>query len=521
MPLRPHQVQLREFVNEIQSGNLIKEIIIFAAPGGGKSLCPPILSDLLTNGRKQIWVVPRDALKYQGEADYQNEFYPVDKVARVADNSGDPFRGCDACLTTYQAIGANPEKWIKVCDEYDVMLCLDEFHHLSNHGEWISAIRKMKNASFLSVFMTGTISRGDNTKIPFVPYVGNDIDFSNTESRKWIIYSRNQALEDGSILPFQTTLLNGSGKYIDKEGIERSFSQFSESGDELRCAFKTEYAYQLIDMCIRDWDIYRKKQNWSKVLIVAPDIKTAKEYTEYLKKIRGLVPAIATSEDSKDCKEMVRRFKLPYNAYGSVNCLITVGIAYEGLSVPAISHMAILTLIRSIPWLEQCTARAVRNHAGKKEGFIFAPQDPKMLKALKCITNMIIQSANGEAPEKGGTSEEGGSGHGAPRIQALESSAHIDGVPVYESYVPPEKRKESQSEKEKRLRKEVNSVINKIVGAESAGNRKVKERIFWLRIKQIVNNGRDETGKLIKKPLKEFTVPELERVAEFASNYKN
>ena len=70
------------------------------------------------------------------------------------------------------------------------------------------------------------------------------------------------------------------------------------------------------------------------------------------------------------------------------------------------------------------------------------------------------------------------------------------------------------------LRKEINSVINKIVGTESAGNRKVKERIFWLKAKQLVNKGRDDNGKLLRKPLKEMTVKELQKVADFSKNYK-
>ncbi len=522
MSLRPQQYELHTTVNEIISGKSnVKDIFLFWAPGGGKSLAPVVLSDMLINNRKQIWVVPRDALKFQGESDYQNEYYPVDKVARVADNSGDPFRGCDACLTTYQAIGANPEKWIEVCRKYNIMLILDEFHHLSNHGDWIKSISEMKKLSFLSVFMTGTITRGDDTKIPFVPYVGNSVNFSNTETTKWICYSREQALKDGSILPFEAILINGSGKYIDKEGFERGFKKFSDSGDELRCAFKTDYAYHLLDMAVSHWRSFRIEKEFAKMLIVSPDIETAKEYLLYLKRYFAIRAGIATSDDNKSCKGNVKKFKQPNTQYGSLNCLVTVGIAYEGLSVPAITHMAVLTLIRSIPWLEQCTARPGRNHPGKEIGYIFAPEDPRMLTALKSITKMIIHAATGEPPEpRAALDPDNPNGGTARTIEALESEAHIDGIPIAGEFAGIEQKRESQSEKEKRLREEINKVINRIVGISNAGNRKVKERIFWLRVKQIVNNGRDEAGKLLKKPLKEFTVPELQLVADFSKNYK-
>lgn len=513
MGLRPHQQQLKEIVDLIDSGNkLIEDIFIFAAPGGGKSLCPVILSDLLTNGKKQIWVVPRDSLKYQGEADYHNDFYPVDKVARVADNAGDPFRGCDCAITTYQAIGANPQKWIDICKQYDVMLILDEFHHLSESGEWVDAIRPMKESSFLSVFMTGTINRGDGTALPFVPYDVIDIDFSSTDKIKWIVYSYNQAIKDGAVLPFLTCLVQGSGRYIDKEGIEREFAEFGNSSDHLKAAFQTEYAYHLLDLTIQGWKAFKKNHHWSKLLIVAPDIATAKDYLQHMKMYQIKVD-IATSDNNTACKENIKRFKKNNYLYGALECIVTVGVAYEGLSVPEITHTGLLTMIRSIPWLEQCLARGTRNYPGKTRGFVYAPKDPKLLKAIKSISvgKILSISAESEGKTKDATAdplEE--SAWTPPQIEALYSKADIDGaiIPDYAEFVP-DKLSESQSQKEKRLRKEINSVINRIVGTTAAGNRKIKEQIFWKRAKRIIN-----------KSLKELSIPELEQINEFAQTYK-
>ena len=225
--LRPQQEELRLLTKEITTGSPVKDIFLFWVPGGGKSLAPVILSDLLIDGKKQICVVPRNSLKYQMESDYNSPFYPVDKTCRVAGNNGDPFRGCDACVTTYQAIGADPDKWIQVCKDNNVMLILDEYHHLSEHGEWNNTISEMAELSFLRVMMTGTITRGDRTKLPLTPYIHNDIDFRNTDSKKWIIYSRNQALKDGSILPLETFTINGSGKYLDSNSVAVSYTHLT------------------------------------------------------------------------------------------------------------------------------------------------------------------------------------------------------------------------------------------------------------------------------------------------------
>ena len=45
---------------------------------------------------------------------------------------------------------------------------------------------------------------------------------------------------------------------------------------------------------------------------------------------------------------------------GKLDVLVTVAMAYEGLDIPAVSHLICLTRIRSTPWIEQMTARANR-----------------------------------------------------------------------------------------------------------------------------------------------------------------
>jgi len=518
--LRPQQQQLKILVDNIKSGSPIKDIFLFWVPGGGKSLAPSILSDLLTGNKKQIIVVPRNSLKYQMEDDYQSIYYETDKTCRVASNIGEPFRGCNSCVTTYQAIGANPEKWIQICEENNIMLILDEYHHLSSHGEWINIIQRMADLSFLRVMMTGTITRGDDTKLPLTPYIENDINFTNTESTKWIIYSRKQALIDKSILPFETILVDGSGSFIDLDGITRTFDRFGTDSNNLRCAFKSEYAEHLLDLSISHWLKHKKTYKYAKFIVVAPDIKTAKDYLSYLSG-KGFRVGIATSDDNSNCRENIKRFKKIYTDFRAIDCLVSVAIAYEGLNVPEITHMVIMTLIRSVPWLEQCTGRSARNFEDKTTGYIFCPSDDKMLKALKCIDGGIIRSATGEPPEKQSPADPLEPTGPARTIEALSSEAHIDGIPLFSDFNQQPEIKESQSEKETRLRKEINTNINRIFANESPGNKKTKQRIFWLKIKlNLVNNGRDKTGKTITKHLNEFTVPELEKVALFSQTYK-
>lgn len=525
MPLRPQQKALEDLKNEIQNGNnRIKEIFLAWGVGSGKSLSPVILSDLLINGRLQVVIVPRNTLKSQGETSYSNDFYYTDKKARIAANIGDPHRGCESCFTSYQAIASNPEFWIDVFTKNECMLVLDEFHHLAdNGGVWGEVIKKLKELSFLTVLLSGSIARGDRGKIPFVPYdEKGDIDFTNTESRKFIIYTTKQALKDGVVTPFKAITVNGSGSYIDLDGITRHFHKFTGNSNELRCSFMSDYANSMIDLSFSHWMKYKKEHFWSKILIVSPDIKTAKEYVEKVsRKFPFIKSAIATSEDSKESEDNIKRFKKDNGEYNSLDCLVSVNICYEGLDVQPVSHILALHIIRSLPWNQQMIGRATRVYKNKQCGYIFCPEDPKMVECLKKIDGGIVESVDLEdiepkpEPKKPDPDQPEGIKH---TIEALSSKAHLENL-GFPEFTPPPIKKETQSEIEARLRKEVNAKVNSIVGATGNGNKHVKSRIFWMKVKLLVNKGRDDKGKLIRKKIDEMSVKELQKIADFCKNY--
>ena len=263
--LRPQQKELEDLVEGIKYGSPIKDIILAWSVGAGKSLASVILSDLLTKGRKQLVIVPRVSLQYQGERTFLENYYPTDKKARIASNSGDPWRGCDSAFITFQAVCLNPKKWITLFKENEVMLVMDEAHHLSGHGDWIKTISILKELSFLTVFMSGSPFRGDDTKVPFLPYDENgNLDYRNTETLKWIIYTSKDALRDGHILPFEATTIDGSGSYIDLDGFTRDFHNLESSGDRLRCVFDSDYAYNFIDFSFNKWLEHKKKKPFFK-----------------------------------------------------------------------------------------------------------------------------------------------------------------------------------------------------------------------------------------------------------------
>jgi len=521
MPLRPHQQRFSEICQQINDGAKITDVIAFVVPGGGKSTYCPIASQLIHDDyTKILWVCPRESLMKQAEQGFRGDGI-VDvgnHDIRLANNSGDdPFRGCSGAVTSYQGIVARPEYWIKISKKYKIILFLDEYDSLIEEGAWSEPIKQIYGNAFFRVCATGTIDRSDELPLLFTPY--NDdgsIDFRDTESRKWIIYGKEESIRDGSTVHFTATLISGSGKYVDLDGITRSFKKFTGKGDELITAFRTDFAYQMFLLCLKDWNEYRKDHPWAKIIILANNIDIAEKYNRWFKE-NGYDFDIATSGDEKLSAETIRRFKMPNGYFGALDGMVGIGKVYKGLDIKPATFLVFLTRIRGKSWVDQAVGRVQRAFKGKTEAFVYAPDDPKMRKVLQEISDCVIRNATADPPEKKGTYTSDEEAGPARTIQALYSKANID-IPQPDLPLITEHH-ETQSEIEKRLRVEINHTISRIISKEDQGNIKTKQRIIFMRIRQIVNNGRDENGKLIKKSFDEMSIKELKAVKLFVEMF--
>lgn len=518
--LRPHQEQFNQICQAINNGEKITDVIAFVNPGGGKSVYMSIASQLIKDDNtKLLWICPRESLVSQAEKGFRGDgiFDVGNHDIRIAGNNGDVFRGNSGAVCTYQSVIAYPELWINVSKKYKLILFLDEYDSISLNSIWGKPIEQIYNNSFFRICATGTIDRSDLSPLMFTPYnKDGSINFNNTKSRKWIIYDSKQSIKDGSTVPIKANLISGSGSYMDTSGFKRDFKSFTGDGDQLLTAFKTGFAYQIFKLCLSDWKKYKKKHPWAKMIVLGNNIDIANQYNAWFRN-EGYRFNIATSGDEKLSKETIRRFKLDNSDINSYDGMIGIGKVYKGLDIKQATFLVFLINFRGKSWVFQALGRVQRSYKGlKKECFLYAPNDPKMklvLKQLKCgIINNVEFGQEQIKPEKTESNGE------APKIQPLRSEAKIDhlDIDLNQASIKPEVI-ETQSEKETRLRKQINSVIRKIVKSEDNGNKNTKSKIYWLRVKQIVNNGRcEKTGKLLRKKIEEMTIKELEKVAEFS-----
>jgi len=496
MILRTHQAEMQTACTDVLEGALIKQIIASVTPGGGKSKLPVILASLLIPqvADRIMWVVPRNPLKYQGEGEFTDPNFPTHIRMRATDgNERDPDRGTNGYITTYQAIGQTPEPHAAYCRKYRTILFLDEPHHIGEASSWETALRPMIDAAVLVVYASGTLARGDGQKIAFLGYAGEHVALFNTSSTRVIQYSRKQAIIDGSILPVYGKTIDGAAEWISAEGIHRQVDSIRRSGSDrseaLYTALRTEYAYQLLSACINDWENERKIYPDGKLLVVAPNIEYAENYHRFL--ARHYLSEIATSEDSTSAHKAIEGYKR-----GLFPVLVTVAMAYEGLSVPSISHIACLTQIRSVPWLEQCFARANRCAPGKTHGTIYGPADQMFLRAMQMIEEEQKPGLKDEDKKrvKSAIPIELVESVSAPKIEPLWSS-------VLGEQVELKPRDFTESEKERVLIENIRAIRADVLSRKRAGGIKSAENLFNLRIRQVAD-----------KKLEEMSTEELTKV---------
>lgn len=429
---RKHQKDTLRACTDIIAGGSFRQIILNATPGSGKSAIPVIATKLIDAGLADAlcWIVPRTALQDQGERNFIDPFFRLmvnhGHVIRSSTNETNPCRDFSGFVTTYQALSQDDKN--TVVKEFKLrryILVLDEFHHIEDGGIWHKALMPlMENAAYL-VLMTGTLARGDEKKIAFIPYreVGSKLipHITYSPDIRYIHYSRTDALAEQAILPLKFMLSDGMVRWQETSGFTRTMAlsdTHPKASKALFSALDTEFADELLSEGLAHWIDYKRNHPRSKTLIVTANYKHAKRFSKFLKE-KGISHDIATSHESIKAHKAIKKFKTP-----KLDVLVTIAMAYEGLDVPEITHIVSLTHIRSTPWIEQMIARAVRidRQAGpyeSQQGFIFAPDDVLFRKVVESIK--AEQLALAKIPEEKGKRSGDGDGLSLPTAIPLSS----------------------------------------------------------------------------------------------------
>jgi superfamily II DNA or RNA helicase len=443
--LRKHQSETEAIFRKMAAGLITDKFVLCKVePGGGKSALPGIAGKELIYknlAERLCWVVPRKSLQDQGERSFEDPFFRQllghFLSVRSSTNEIDPCRDEDGIVTTYQAIGMDKAGILQ--DEFKrhrYILILDEFHHVEQDGTWHGALAPLVESAEKVLLMTGTLERGDGKAIAFAPYrdSGGDLIADLKKPGYQVVnYDRQDALLEKAILPLVFHLSDASASWSDENGKINEVSSLSTAnrkdvGPAVFTALSTEFATTLLKQSIAHWENHRKKVPHAKHLVVTANFEAAKKHTEWLRR-RGYNVEIATSHDSPAAHKAILRYKR-----SEIDIIVSIAMAYEGLDVPEISHISSLTHIRSIPWIIQMLARAVRidKMAGPYEsqaGYIFAPDDMLFRRIVARIKEEQLSVVKKQKEKNESSKKE----IKKPQQQGLFGSGNIYGIKPRES----------------------------------------------------------------------------------------
>ena len=348
-PLRTHQRALANLVAAIASGEAtgVTDILAAVTPGGGKSLLPVIAAARLIEAgqvERICWVVPRDSLRLQAEEAFADPSWRRALAhglsVRAANNEPDPSRGLAGYVTTYQAIAAAPDLHLAELRRTRTLLVVDEVHHLpaptdpaptapvlvgqtapEEAAAWSRALLPLFEAAALRLLLSGTLERADGRRILWLPYRSgpqNGTQEIDLEAPGWAVigYSRAQAVAERAVLPVTFGALDGEASWLQggrtaleetRLGPHRLSGPYptDTTRPALFTALRTGFARELLQeafgatrrlragrRCERGLAPGETARGLGKLLVVAPDQRSARRYTEML---RGWMPATRPS----------------------------------------------------------------------------------------------------------------------------------------------------------------------------------------------------------------------------------
>lgn len=468
MNLRKHQKEFDQIIDRIIAGEPIRRIIAHVVPGGGKSLFALLAGRLIRAGLADsiAWVVPRLTLAHQAELNFVDPYFAEmlnhRLTLRAATNEVNPCRGQTGFVTTYQAVGVDVKRHnARDFAAKHYILILDEVHHCELDGVWHKALQPMVDRAKYVIHLSGTLRRGDEKKIAFLPYRDEgDVsipDFRNTEDTAVISYSRTDALKEQAILPIRFILSDGRVEWEDKNGRKRNqrlSTAVYDTGSAIYTALNTEFADQLLQDGLRHWQEYRQARPRSKIAIVAANIKHARKILKRVIEL-GYRSEIATSDDTPSAIRVIKSFR-----GAGLDVVVFVAMCSEGLDVPPLTHIVCLTHVRSVPWIEQLVARAVRvdpeaGPYGSQTAFVFAPDDFLFREVVNQIRAEQIPFA--VTPEERGGNGGNGNGEKRPAINPLDGQitdtreVALGQIPDGWTYEAPKTIKEREEEVLRRI----------------------------------------------------------------------
>lgn len=475
--LRPFNVNLLKYIDDrISAGDEKLIVCLDAFPGSGKTFAALTVINHLVCVRKVIderatfIYVPRVTLRDQFQADSINQRVEWSNLLEIGPawgvENGDPFfyrsQGQEnfAAVSCYSSLESNTDHHLSEIDRAGrSLLILDEcdiLHETSVDGDAKSnktshAVKQMIERADVVLLMTGTFFRNGNERIldSVIQYEAHTDEHGKSYHmpRDLVRATYAEGIGGSYLRQFCYYPSNHTGtvQVIKKDGtrLEKPFRSDSDKHDErmLGYAVRDRKVWtKIVDDMAASLLEYRQSMGQPEAvgMVLIPGAMPGGKSTTFAESVQshlkieyGLNAVYSLSTES-DSDTTLRGFREQFDSHkGSAkfDVLIAVGKAHVGFSQPAITHMALLTHVRSLRWMIQAIMRAGRvcywfkQEVHAQTMHLFGLDDPEMMEIVKYLRE---EQRKGMRDRKNGGGDGGGESDIASVSVSIESQEDRD-----------------------------------------------------------------------------------------------
>jgi superfamily II DNA or RNA helicase len=284
-------------------------------------------------------------------------------------------------VVTYSKIDNNQVWFTELCEQYDVLVVMDECHHLAGENlegktlAWGRAALKAFAAAKARLMMTGTAWRSDSHSIPFVEYLPNDKGELTLEADH--TYSYINALVDTQAAKTVAEKIVREILFVTMGGE----SDFYHGEDNHRVKLSPELEKELVSPALRtvlnsklgEWFIKwfrdadqtlqairndpRNPYPHGAGLVIASSKDRVEEYADLIEKEIGERPTIVHYE-KPEATDLIDKFKK--NPEEHPRWIIAVNMISEGVDIPRLAVLFYATIVRQRLYFYQAIGRVIR-----------------------------------------------------------------------------------------------------------------------------------------------------------------
>lgn len=399
-------------------------------PGGGKTtFALTAAARALADGtlNRIVVVVPTEHLKKQFARSAHDMGIMLDPG--LANSAGGLRAGFHGYVTTYAQVAMAPHVHARRTRGAKTGVWLDEIHHTSDGLSWGDAIREAFADAAARVGMSGTPFR--STPGQTIPWVTYEETADGLVSVADYTYSYTDALADHVVRPVLFAAYSGHTRFINSAGQLISADIAGRSGGGGLSREKEDKAWataldpkgafvaHVIAAIDERISTYRAGGIPDAAgLILAPDQDRARAYADIARRVTGTDVVLAVSDDP-DASAKIAQFRdNPHQ-----RLMVAVKLVSEGVDIPRVCVLGMLSRTKTPTWFAQATGRAVRARAPHETATVFLPAVSALLGLAADMESARDAVTSHPALRTGERDQVRGDRDGVPTWIALDASA--------------------------------------------------------------------------------------------------